>query len=289
VSLRFISDSFSDMNSPLVSVVMPVFNAEKYLSDTINSVLSQTFSDFELIIIDDCSTDGSFKLAHAYESDPRVRALRLEANSGGPARPRNFGLKECRGKYIAFVDSDDLWHPRKLELQVALMESKSIFMISTSFQAIGDHVTYEEYVKERFTVGDLVDLPMALDSQISYERLLIDNLIPNSSAFVRSDAIKLFSFEEGRKYAAVEDYIMWCRLHREFGFSMKLMLPLFAYRYSSASISRHKFSMLLKRYSALRLLTGNYFHIALSMFGYIFNAFFRRLKMRLTTQSSIGL
>ena len=277
------------MNAPLVSVVMPVFNAERYLPHTINSVLSQTFSDFELIIVDDCSTDGSFDLAQAHESDFRVRALRLEANSGGPARPRNFGLKESRGRYIAFVDSDDLWHPQKLELQVALMESKSIFMISTSFQAIGDHVTYEDYLKERFSLGEHVDLPMSIDYRISYERLLIDNLIPNSSAFVRADVVKLFSFEEERKYAAVEDYIMWCRLHREYGFSMKLRLPLFAYRYSSASISRNKFSMLLKRYSALRLLTGNYFHIGLLMFGYIFNAFLRRLRGRLTTQAPIRL
>lgn len=105
----------------LVTVITPVFNAEFYMSATIESVIAQTYENWEMIIVDDSSADNSVEIAASYASrDNRVHLVELDANSGA-ARARNVGIEQARGRYIAFIDSDDLWKPSKLEKQVAFM------------------------------------------------------------------------------------------------------------------------------------------------------------------------
>lgn len=106
---------------PTVSVVMPVYNVERYLAAAIDSVLAQTFTDLELILVDDGSTDGSSALCAAY-TDPRVRVIR-QANRGLPGA-RNTGIRAATGAYIAILDSDDLWHPEKLARHVAHLQAR---------------------------------------------------------------------------------------------------------------------------------------------------------------------
>lgn len=103
---------------PLVSVVMPVYNGATYLSRAIESVLAQSYSHWELIAVDDCSTDDSLQVLEGYSSDPRIVILRNPANAG-VAASRNRALAQSRGRYVTFLDQDDEWLPRKLELQVA--------------------------------------------------------------------------------------------------------------------------------------------------------------------------
>ncbi|OWV91557.1 glycosyl transferase [Rhizobium sp. R635] len=104
-------------SSPLVTVVIPAYNAEKTLAQTLRSVSAQTYEQLEILVVDDGSRDGTFELAKEYGlSDPRVRLLRQE--NGGVARARNHGVREARGSYVAPIDADDLWHPRKIEMQV---------------------------------------------------------------------------------------------------------------------------------------------------------------------------
>ena len=108
---------------PLVSVVMPVYNGERFLAEAIDSILTQTFSDFELIIVDDGSTDGSAAIIQAYaERDARVRSVQLDMNEG-VARARNRGIALSSGKYIAAMDSDDISLPERLQRQVEFLES----------------------------------------------------------------------------------------------------------------------------------------------------------------------
>ena len=106
--------------SNLVSIIMPSYNTGKYIEASIESVLQQTHSDWELIIVDDCSTDNTDEIVGRYLADKRIRYLKNEQNSGA-AVSRNRALREAKGKWIAFLDSDDVWHPQKLEKQIAFM------------------------------------------------------------------------------------------------------------------------------------------------------------------------
>ncbi len=111
-------------NPPLVSVIIPVYNAARYLDEAIKSILEQTYRNLELIIVDDCSTDGSYKVALAYvAADPRVRVFKNKSNQGISGN-RNRGIGLARGTYIAWQDADDISLPNRVERQVALMESR---------------------------------------------------------------------------------------------------------------------------------------------------------------------
>lgn len=115
----------------LVSIIMPNYNCEKYVSKTIRSVLAQTYTNWELLFVDDCSTDKSIEIVESFQ-DSRIKILKNEKNSGA-AVSRNYALREAKGKWVAFLDSDDLWAPKKLEQQIK-------YMINTGY-----HFTYTDY------------------------------------------------------------------------------------------------------------------------------------------------
>lgn len=104
----------------LVSIVMPSYNTARYIAASIESVLAQTYTAWELIIVDDCSTDDTDEVVERYLRDERIRYLKNESNQGA-AVSRNYALREARGRWIAFLDSDDLWHSEKLERQIRFM------------------------------------------------------------------------------------------------------------------------------------------------------------------------
>lgn len=106
---------------PLVSVIICVYNAERYIGECLRSVFAQTYPHFELIVVNDCSNDGTVAEVEKF-TDPRLRLIHLPTTSGGPSVPRNRGVDIATGKYFAFLDADDLWLPEKLEKQVAFME-----------------------------------------------------------------------------------------------------------------------------------------------------------------------
>src|SRR5690625_4190600 len=109
------------MNEPLVSIITPVYNAERFLSETIKSVKEQTYKNWELLLVDDCSKDNSAKIIKEFNrTDDRIKYIKLEKNSGASIS-RNTGIKNAKGRFIAFVDSDDLWEPEKLEIQISYM------------------------------------------------------------------------------------------------------------------------------------------------------------------------
>ncbi len=117
-----------------VSIIMPSYNTAEYIPQTIDSVLAQTYRDWELIIVDDCSTDNTDEVVGRYK-DPRIRYLKNDVNSGA-AVSRNRALREAKGRYIAFLDSDDLWERDKLEAQLAFMKEKGYAFSYTDYQII---------------------------------------------------------------------------------------------------------------------------------------------------------
>lgn len=118
--------------SELVSIIMPSYNTAKYIGKTIQSVLNQTYTNWELIIVDDCSTDNTDEIIAGFLSDSRIRYLKNDVN-GGAAVSRNYALREAKGKWIAFLDSDDLWLPQKLEKQIAFMKKNNYAFTFTDY------------------------------------------------------------------------------------------------------------------------------------------------------------
>ncbi len=116
----------------LVSIIMPSYNTAEYISDSIKSIQEQTYPYWELIIVDDCSTDNSMEVIRSF-NEPRIKLLKNEKNSGA-AVSRNYALREARGKWIAFLDSDDTWVPEKLEKQIKFMKEHGYAFTFTDYR-----------------------------------------------------------------------------------------------------------------------------------------------------------
>ena len=126
--------------NPKISVIVPIYNAELYLEECIHSVLNQTLRDIELLLIDDGSTDGSFRICEEYsKKDNRVQVFRNK--NVGQGLERNFGVKKAAGEYIAFLDSDDLWKPNKLTRQIDYMLRNNFCLTFTSYEILKDKNT----------------------------------------------------------------------------------------------------------------------------------------------------
>lgn len=226
----------SSLPAPKVSVVTPAYNAEALITRTIQSVIDQTFNDWEMIIVDDCSTDNTRDIVEAWSAkDSRIRLISLEKNFGGPAGPRNVGVEQAQGEYIAFLDADDIWHPRKLELQVAVLErSTSDFVCSRM----------EDFISEeniQFADVGTYDL-----EAVSFSQQSIRARIPTSSVVARRELLCAHPFEELISYKAVEDYHCWLRMLQSTPTCLKLSVPLLYYRKIEGQISGSKIYMMKK-------------------------------------------
>ena len=152
------------MNEPLVSIITPVYNAERFLEDTIKSVQKQSYKNWELVLVDDCSKDSSSEIIEKFQnSDDRIRYIKLEKNSGA-AISRNTGIKNAKGRFIAFVDSDDLWEKTKLEKQIEYMLRENIGFSFTSYR----------YMREN---GEKTTKVAKAPKKIDYEGLLKNTII----------------------------------------------------------------------------------------------------------------
>ncbi len=159
-----------DGTIPEVSIITPMYNAAEFILATAESVKAQTFGNYEWLIVDDCSTDASGEIARTLsESDHRIRYFRLKRNSG-PITARNYGFEQARGRFVAFLDSDDLWLPEKLEKQVALMKGKRAAL------------SYTGYKKITRTGKEKTGLIVPVPRKASYNRILHSDCIMASSA-----------------------------------------------------------------------------------------------------------
>jgi len=199
---------------PAVSVVIPAFNAEKYIKESINSILSQTFQDFEIIVVDDGSTDNTGKIIKQYGS--KVNYI-FQENSG-PSKARNTAISVAKGKYIAFLDADDLWTPNKLELQVGFLEShKDVGMVFADMITFNENgVIIESYlrkIKRKINGVNFYKNLLTEQHEVRDPFLLLvqANFIPTGTVVVRKSCInKAGLFDE--TISSVEDLDMWMRM-----------------------------------------------------------------------------
>jgi teichuronic acid biosynthesis glycosyltransferase TuaG len=208
------------ITSPTVSVVMPCFNGSGTLTRAVESVIGQTFGGWELLIVDDWSSDDSRELAQALaDGDPRIQALRATRRHGAPAGPRNEGCEQARGRYLAFLDCDDYWYPEKLERQVALMRSSGASISATAYDVIDG---------EGEPLGAFVP-----PSTVGYQQMLRQNALGTSTAMYDRDQLGTLIFPE----CGHEDYAMWLPVFREGATAATLPEHLACYQRAAGSAS----------------------------------------------------
>lgn len=197
-------------SEPLVSVVITTYNCSQFIEETVRSVSVQTYGNIEIIIADDGSSDGTQKTIESIAAkDSRIKFIPL-AHSGSPAKTRNSAIKEAKGKYVAFLDGDDVWMKDKLQLQVEKLEKESGCVLCYSMSVTFGNVNF---FSPSFEV-----LPLIYKGAHTREDLVSKgNVITNSSVLVRRDVLnKAGGFDEDPSLRAVEDYDAWIRLG-EFG------------------------------------------------------------------------
>ena len=216
------------MKQELVSVIMPTYNAGKYLSDSIDSILAQTYGNWELVISDDGSTDpATISTLKTYAAkDPRIKVVFLEGNNG-PGYARNQSIERAQGRYIAFCDSDDRWFPEKLERQIAFMTEKDCALSCTSY-IICDGNDQETGI-------------MIAPSRISFNMLKRDNKVGCLTAIY--DTRKL-----GRKFYMPllrkrQDWALFLSIIKQCRMAYAITEPLAYYRHRSHSVSSNKLSL----------------------------------------------
>lgn len=212
--------------NPLVSVIMPAYNSRNTLADSIQSVVDQTFSDWELLIIDDCSKESMEDIADSFQ-DSRIRYVRLLSNSG-VAKARNAGIAEARGRYIAFLDSDDLWLPKKLERQLDFMQTN---------QYAFTYTWYSQFTKKPSQPIRLVRTKGSVD----YEHLLCGNDIGCLTVMIdHSQITEVFMPSERH-----EDYITWLNILKQGWKAYSLPEDLARYRKGKGSLTSNKWKSLI--------------------------------------------
>lgn len=202
----------------------PVYKAARYIEETIRSVQAQTYKDWELLLIDDCSPDNSGEIIERLaQADARIRYHRLEQNSGA-AVARNTAIGMARGEYLAFLDSDDLWEPEKLSRQARFMQEKGCAFSYTRIRMTD---------AEGNTLKDDIHVP----EKISYQGLLRQTVIATSTVMLNRTKLPDFRMPLRR---GGQDYATWLQILRETGYAYGLNETLTVYRTSSDSLSSNK-------------------------------------------------
>ncbi len=221
---------------PQVTVIMPAYNAEKFIEETIASVQAQTFSDWELIVLDDGSKDETVKCVEKLASeDPRITILQNEKNMG-VAKTRNRGIEMARGEYIALLDSDDVWYPEKLEQQLALAKRSGAEIIYCSYAMVDEE-------------GDQKHAPFIVPPQTDFKKMLVSSVISCSTVLMQAETAKKYRFDETYYH---EDYVLWMQLMQDGKRAVGCTQVLAAYRLRSSSRSSDKLSSAKKRWVIYR-------------------------------------
>ena len=250
------------MNKYLVSIVTPVYNSERFISETIESIQSQTYRNWELLLIDDCSKDNSYEIIKNYmQNDDRIKYIKLEKNSGA-AVSRNTGIKNAKGRFIAFIDSDDLWEAKKLEIQVKYMLENKLGFSFTSYR----------YIKEDGTrTNKIAKAP----NKINYNGLLKNTIIGCSTVLIDRNIIGDFTMPLVRRG---QDTATWLQLLKKEKYAYGISEALVNYRLVGNSISSNKITALKRTWNTYRnveklgLLKSSYVFCF-----YVFNAIKKRI------------
>lgn len=211
------------MDEDLVSIITPSYNSEKLIDKTIESVKNQTYKNYEMIIIDDGSSDNSVNtITRLIKNDTRFKLIELKENVGA-AKARNIGIEKANGRFIAFLDSDDLWYSNKLENQVKFMKEKNIAFSFTSYEVIN---------QSGIKLKKVIDAP----DEINYVGLLKNTIIGCLTVMLDTEKLRDFKMPNCKP----EDTALWLKLLREDNTAYGLKQVLAQYRLVEGSVSSNK-------------------------------------------------
>ena len=214
-------------DAPLVSVITPAYNAAGFIQETIESARRQTYPWWEMIVVDDCSKDGTREIVkEEAEKDDRIRLIELPENRGSAAA-RNAAIDAARGRYLAFLDSDDLWLPAKLEKQLDFMWQRDAAFSFTSYRKVD-------------AGGRLLGNPIQVPDRIDYDGLLKNTVIGCLTVMLDRSQVGPISMGAGGIQRGQEDYVLWFKLLRSGLVAYGLQKDLARYRVLSGSLSRNK-------------------------------------------------
>lgn len=211
--------------SDLVSIVVPVYQAERFIAETIDNVQKQSYENWELLLVDDCSRDGSCAVIEKKAAtDSRIRLIRQETNQGA-AQARNCGIRNAAGRYLCFLDSDDLWEPDKLAKELAFMKERQAAFVFTGY----------EFADENGKgLGKIVSVPQ----EITYSQALKNTTIFTSTVMI--DREKICNEDIFMPVIASEDTATWWHLLKVYGKAYGLNRNLVRYRRSANTLSSNK-------------------------------------------------
>ena len=248
-------------NNSLVSVITPMHNSGRYILDTIESVKNQTYKNCEMIIIDDCSTDNSVELVKKYiQSDERIKLIRLEENVG-VAKARNKGIENSKGRYLAFLDSDDLWLPDKLNKQIKFMQSKKVSFCYTACSVIDENSV---------ATGKVRHVPPIVD----YHKILRGNDIACLTVVIDKYIIPDVKMPDIKH----EDYVTWVNILKNDIVAFGIDEVLARYRVARKSESGNKLKAATWQWKIYRkTLNLPIFSSVFYFCCYVFNAIAKRI------------
>ena len=224
------------MNKELVSIITPMYNSEKYIGQTIESVLNQTYKNWEMLIVDDCSNDNSPNIVKEYvQIDNRIKYIRVNKNKG-VSNARNTGLQQARGRFIAFLDSDDIWNNSKLEDQVQFMIKNDCTITFTSYELIDED-------------SNKLGKEVTVTSEVRYNDLLKGNILGCLTVMIDKSKI---DFDIQMSGARHEDYILWLSILKRGHIAYGIDKILAQYRKSYYSLSGNKINSAMWTWNVYR-------------------------------------
>ena len=240
---------------PLVSIIIPLYNAEKYIDNTLKSVLKQKYCNYEVLIVNDGPTDTRIEIVSKYvEMDKRFYLLNLEINKG-VSNARNIGIRQAKGEYIAFLDSDDLWTNDKLTVQINYMLENNYSFSCTSYKMFKD---------DNINSGKIINP----EKEITYNSLLCGNQIACFTVVVKKDLLGNCLFSEYKH----EDYLLWLELTKKGHVCHNINKVLGYYRRSINSLSGNKIKASIWTWNVLyRYQNLSFFEAAWYFKSYIIN------------------
>lgn len=217
-----IAQDYTNSDDPLVSIVMPLYNSETYIKEAIESVLQQSYKNWEMIIIDDLSTDNSKEILEQYRKKNKKIIPLYNAQNLGAAQSRNKGVQKARGDYIAFLDSDDCWIENKLEQQIKLMQDENIYLSYSAYYTMDE----KGKILSTFNVEEKVD----------YHDMLKTSTIGTLTTIYNAKVLGKFYFES----IGHEDYVMKLQILKKIPYAKGINMPLAKYRLHTQSLSSNK-------------------------------------------------
>ncbi len=246
----------------LVSIITPSYNSESFIEACINSVIAQSYTNWELIIVDDCSIDNTKEIIEKLSlSEKRIKPVFLEKNVG-PANARNIALELARGRFIAFLDSDDLWLPLKIQKQIEFMCTNNIAFCFSEYEVISED-------------GETLINTIKVPQKINYNQYLSNTIIGCLTVMIDKEKTKSFRMQDIR---SSHDMVLWLELMKR-GFDAYGMQQCLAqYRLVSTSNTAKKKKAVIDVWRVYRDIENlNIFFSIYCFIGYVFNAIRKRL------------